>query len=95
MAYPAAFWLLATYDVGMQLTYTDGREIAELVDFHTRGKPVGTAPINYTASISTNGARRLQQESASFYRGRAGAARFTLTVDGVSEGSLYGTIRRR
>lgn len=86
---------MATYGVGMQLAYTDGREIAELGDFHTRGKPIGTAPINYTASISNDGARRLTQESASFYRGRTGAARFTLTVDGVNERTLSGTVRRR
>jgi hypothetical protein len=79
----------------MQLAYTDGRDIAELGDFQTRGKPIGTAPINYTASISTAGASRLRQESASFYRGRAGDARFTLTVDGVIECTVSGTVRRR
>jgi hypothetical protein len=79
----------------MQLAYTDGRAIAELGDIQTQGQRIGTAPINYTASISADGARQLQQESASFYRGRAGAERFTLTVDGVQEGTLSGTIRRR
>jgi hypothetical protein len=76
----------------MHLTYKDGREIAELCDLQTRG-PIGNAPIEYTAKISTDGVRILQKERASFYRGREGALRFTLTIDDVSE-SLTGTIRQ-
>lgn len=78
----------------MHLVYTDGREIAELRDFRTR-RAIGAAPINYTASISTDGARRLQSEAAAFYRGRDGDRRFTLTIDDVGERTLSGTVRRR
>lgn len=84
-----------TYSGRMHLIYTDGRDIAELCDFHTRGRAIGTAPINYTASISTDGARRLQRETASFYRGREGDSRFTLTIDEVGDRMLSGTVRRR
>jgi hypothetical protein len=79
----------------MQLAYTDGREIAELQDFQTGGRPIGTAPIEYTASISSEGASLLRKESAPFYRGRQGEERFTLTIDGVRDRLLSGTVRRR
>jgi len=78
----------------MQLVYTDGREIAELHDLQTRGRPIGNAPIEFSATISVEGARMLQKERASFYRGREGDSRFTLTIDDVSDVTLSGTIRR-
>lgn len=79
----------------MLLMYTDGRDIGELADFQTQGQPVGAAPRNFTASISAEGARCLQREAASFYRGREGDGRFTLTIDSVNERTLTGTVRRR
>lgn len=84
-----------TYDVHMQLAYTDGREIAELSDFQTGGRPIGTAPVEYTATISSEGARLLRKERASFYRATQGDERFTLTIDEGRELSLSGTVRRR
>jgi hypothetical protein len=95
MTAPSVLVQAATYIAGMQLAYTDGREIGELCDFDTQGRPIGTAPINYTATISTDGRRRLQNETASFYRGRDADARFTLTIDALGEGTLSGTVRRR
>lgn len=79
----------------MYLAYTDGRAIAELCDLQTGGRPIGTAPVEYTATISTEGARMLRNERASFYRGTQGEERFTLTIDEGRELTLSGTVRRR
>jgi hypothetical protein len=78
----------------MQLAYSDGRLIAELTELSS-SKPIGNAPVEFSARISKAGETTLNRERAEFYRAVDGDQRFTLTIDSVAEGMLAGTIRRR
>ena len=78
----------------MQLAYSDGRPISELTEVQTT-KPIGNAPIEFSGKISEAGAVILKTAPAQFYRAVDGDQKFTLTVDGVTELTIAGTIRRR
>ena len=78
----------------MRVTTTDRRFIAEFTDLET-SKELGTAPIEFSANVSSEGARALRDNAAAFYRAEQGDSRFTLTIDKVTELRITGTIRRR
>jgi hypothetical protein len=78
----------------MQLTYSDGRVIGDIVELRP-AKAIGHAPIEFTAEISTAGAALLRTEPATFYRATTSDDRFTLTIDRVEGVTFSGTIRRR
>jgi len=78
----------------MQLSYSDGRQIAELTDLQS-SKPIGNAPVEFSAKISEQGAATLKHDGAPFYRAIDGDQRFTLTIDKIGDGTIAGTIRRR
>jgi hypothetical protein len=77
----------------MQLTYSDGRVIGELA--LDSSKPIGHAPVEFTAEISKDGAALLRATPAPFYRATTVDDRFTVTIDRVDGVTLSGTIRRR
>lgn len=78
----------------MRLTFSDRRFISEVTDLETRAE-VGNSPVEFSGSISSAGAQALREQTAAFYRAEDGEARFTLTIDKVSQGRIAGTIRRR
>jgi hypothetical protein len=78
----------------MQLSYSDGRLIADVTGIRTV-KPIGNAPCEFSADIGKEGASLLRREPANFYRAIDGEHRYTLTIDTVTDGTIAGTIRRR
>jgi hypothetical protein len=78
----------------MQLAYSDGRPIAAVTGVLPQ-RPIGSAPVEFSAQISEEGAKQLKSEPAAFYRATEGEERFTLTIDTVQNGTIAGTIRRR
>ncbi len=78
----------------MRLSYSDGRFITEVADLET-SKEVKTAPVEFSGSVSSEGAKMLADRGAAFYRAEDGDARFTLTIDQVIDRRIAGTIRRR
>jgi hypothetical protein len=78
----------------MILAYTDGRQIGELTNLKS-AKPIGQAPVEFSAEISAEGASMLRSSPAPFYRASLGEERFTLSIDHAEATVLSGTIRRR
>lgn len=78
----------------MRLTTTDRRFLAEVTDLETANE-VRNAPVEFSATVSTEGARALRENAAAFYRAEDGSSRFTLTIDKVIDLRIAGTIRRR
>ena len=78
----------------MQLAYSDGRLIAAVTGVLPQ-RPIGAAPVEFSAQITPEGAAILKTEPAAFYRATDGEQRFTLTIDTVQNGTIAGTIRRR
>jgi hypothetical protein len=78
----------------IDLTFSDGRAISPLSEIHS-AKPIGNAPVEFTANVSEAGAHVLSEKPAAFYRGTDGEARYTITVDSVTVTTIAGTIRRR
>ena len=78
----------------MRLSSSDGRFITELADV-TTSVEVKTAPVEFSATVSSEGVTLLRQYAAAFYRAEDDGARFTLTIDTVTGQRIAGTIRRR
>jgi hypothetical protein len=78
----------------MQLAFTDGRLISTLTELQS-AVPVGSAPVEFSAQVSTEGAEILRAGPSPFYRATDGDERFTLTIDRVTGLRIAGTIRRR
>jgi hypothetical protein len=78
----------------MQLSHSDGRLVSEITELRS-AKPIGNAPVEFSAEISKEGAALLRVERAAFYRASDGSERFTLTIDSVVGLRIAGTIRRR
>jgi hypothetical protein len=78
----------------MHLAYTHGRPIGEVKNLQT-SQQIGTAPIEFSAEVSAEGAAILSAERAPFYRAADGEQRFTVTIDSINDAQISGTIRRR
>jgi len=78
----------------IDLTFSDGRAISPLSELHS-AKPIGNAPVEFTANVSEAGARVLSEKPAAFYRATHGEVRYTVTVDSVTVMTIAGTIRKR
>jgi hypothetical protein len=77
----------------MRLSSSDGRFITDIGEL-TTAKEVKTAPVEFSATVSSEGATLLRQYAAAFYRAEDEGARFTLTIDTVTGQRIAGTIRR-